>query len=61
MYIYIIYIYIYIYIHILCRLVTINANIHMFQYKLLHNILYLNEMLYKFGKKATLLFLHERA
>ena len=40
--------------------VTINTNLCMFQYKLLHNNLYLNEMLYKFGKKATLPFLHRR-
>ena len=33
------------------RHVTINTNLHIFQYKLLHNILYLKEMLYKFGKK----------
>ena len=35
------------------RCVTINTNLHIFQYKLLHNILYLNVMLYKFGKKVS--------
>ena len=47
------YVYIYIYIHTLPRHVTINTNLRIFQYKLLHNILYLNEMLYKFGKKLS--------
>ena len=51
-YIYV-YIYIYIYIYTLPRHVTINTNLRIFQYKLLHNILYLNEMLYKFGKKLS--------
>ena len=37
------------------RRVTINANLRIFQYKLLHNILYLDKMLYKFGKKVSLL------
>ena len=31
----------------------ININLRIFQYKLLHNILYLNEMLYKFGKNLS--------
>ena len=34
------------------RRATINTNLRIFQYKLLHNILYLNVMLYKFGKKV---------
>ena len=33
--------------------VTINRNLRIFRYKLLHNISHLNEMLYKFGKKAS--------
>ena len=33
--------------------VTVNTNLPIFQYKLLHNILYLNEMLYKFRKKVS--------
>ena len=47
----------------LTRRVTLNTNFRIFRYKLLHNILYLNEMLHKFGKKVipTLLFLHGRA
>ena len=40
-------------IYNLSRRVTINTNLRIFQYKLLHNILYLNEMLYKFGKKVS--------
>ena len=40
-------------IYTLRRRVMINTNLCIFQYKLLHNILYLNEMLYKFGKKVT--------
>ena len=36
----------------LARRVTININLRIFQYKLLHSILYLNVMLYKFGKKV---------
>ena len=49
-------------IYTLPRRVTINMNLRMFQYNLLHNILYLNKMLYKFGKKGipTLLFLYGR-
>ena len=35
------------------RRVTINTNLRIFQYKLLHNILYPNEMLYKFRKKVS--------
>ena len=46
-------IYIYIYIYTLPRRVTINRNLCIFQYKLLHNILYLKEMLHKFGKKVS--------
>ena len=38
------------------RRVTINTNLRIFQYKLSHNILYLHEMLYKFGKKGLFLF-----
>ena len=34
------------------RQVIVNTNLSTFQYKLLHNTLYLNEMLYKFGKIA---------
>ena len=49
-------------IYTLSKSLTINANLCIFQYKLLHNILYLNEVIYKFGKKLpTLSFLHERA
>ena len=33
------------------RCVTINAKLYVFPYKLLHDILYLNEMLYKSEKK----------
>ena len=40
-------------IYTLPRRVTINTNLRIFQYKLLHNILYLNKMLYKFGKKVS--------
>ena len=40
-------------IYTLARRVTINTNLRMFQYKLLHNSLYLNEMFYKFGKKVS--------
>ena len=45
-------------IYNLPRRVTINANLRIFQYKLfkLHNILYVNEMLYKLRKKVTPLF-----
>ena len=39
--------------YILLTCVKINTNLRIFQYKLLHNILYLNEMLYKFGKKVS--------
>ena len=41
-------------IYTLPRRVTINTNLRIFQYKLLHNILYLNKMLYKFGKMSPL-------
>ena len=41
------------YIYTLPRRVTINTNLRIFQYKVLHNILYLNKMLYKFGKKVS--------
>ena len=44
------------YIHPPPRQVTINTNLHIFEYKLLHNVLYHNEMLYKFGKKVSPLF-----
>ena len=40
-------------IYTLPRRVTINTNLRIFQYKLLHNVLYLNKMLYKFGKKLS--------
>ena len=40
-------------IYTLPRRVTINTNLRIFQYKLLHNVLYLNEMLYKFGKNVS--------
>ena len=39
-------------IYTLTRRLTI-TNLRIFQYKLLHNILYLNEMLYKFGKNVS--------
>ena len=44
-------------IYTLARRVTININLRIFQYKLLHSILYLNVMLYKFGKKVPHLLL----
>ena len=37
-------------IYILSRVVTINSFQRKFQYKILHNILYLNKMLFTFGK-----------
>ena len=40
----------------LTRRVTLNTNFRIFRYKLLHNILYLNEMLYKFGYPHFALF-----
>ena len=40
-------------IYSLPRGVTINTNLRIFQYKLLHDIFYLNKMLYKFGKKVS--------
>ena len=40
-------------IYTLPRRATINTNLCIFQYKVLHNILYLNKMLYKFGKKVS--------
>ena len=40
-------------IYILPRCVTINTNLRIFQYKLFHYILNLNEMLYNFGKKIS--------
>ena len=40
------------------RHATINTNLRVFQHKLLHNILYLNEMLYVFGKKVSPLFFY---
>ena len=39
--------------YILPRVVTINSFQHNFQYKILHNILYLNKMLFAFGKTKT--------
>ena len=42
-------------IYILPRVVTINSFQRNFQYKILHNILYLNKMLFTFGKTKTLL------
>ena len=35
------------------RRVTINTNLHIFEYKLLQNVLYLNDMFYKFGKRIS--------
>ena len=35
------------------RRVTINTNLHIFEYILLQNVLYLNDMLYKFGKRIS--------
>ena len=35
------------------RCVMINTNLCILQYKLLHNILYINEMPYKYGKKVS--------
>ena len=46
-------------IYTIPRLVAINTNLRIFRYKLLHDILYLNEMLYKFGKRYPH-FLHRR-
>ena len=40
-------------IYSLPRGVTINTNLRIFQYKLLHDTFYLNKMLYKFGKKVS--------
>ena len=40
-------------ISILPRHLTINKNFYILQYKLLHNILYLNQKLYKFVKKVS--------
>ena len=33
--------------------IRVTINLRIFQYKLLHNILYLNKMLYKFGRKVS--------
>ena len=42
-------------VYILPRVVTINSFQRNFQYRILHNILHLNKMLFTFGKtKATL-------
>ena len=43
-------------INTLPRHVTTNANLCIFQCKSLHNILYLNKMLYRFGKGVSPLF-----
>ena len=40
-------------IYTLPGLVTINTSLRIFQYKLLHDILYLSVMLYKFGEKVS--------
>ena len=40
-------------IYLLPRLVTLDSNLRIFQYKLLNNILYLNKMLFKFGKVTS--------
>ena len=40
-------------IYILPRVVTINSFQRNFQYKILHNILYLNKILFTFGKTKT--------
>ena len=40
-------------IYTIPRRVTIDTNLGMFQYKLIHNIFYLNVMLYKYGKKVS--------
>ena len=37
-------------IYILPRIVTLDTKVRIFQYKLLNNVLYLNKMLFKFGK-----------
>ena len=37
-------------IYLLPRHVTLNTNLRMFQYKLLNNVLYLNNMLFRFKK-----------
>ena len=42
-------------IYTLPRCVTINTNLHIFQYKLLHNISYLNKIFHKSGKKVSTL------
>ena len=42
-------------IYILPRVVTINRFQRNFQYKILHNVLYLNNTLFTFGKIKTLL------
>ena len=40
-------------IYMLPRVVTVNSFQHNFQYKILHNIFYLNKMLFTFGKIKT--------
>ena len=40
-------------VYTLPRRVMINTDLRIFQYKLLHNILYLNKLLYKFLKRVS--------
>ena len=49
-------------VYTLPRRVTIHTKLRIFKYELLHNILYLKAMPYKFGKNGipTLLLLHGR-
>ena len=50
-------------IYFLIRNTTLDTKVRMFQYKVLHNILYLNKMLFKFGKvispRCSICKLHE--
>ena len=48
-------------IYMIPRMVTVESKLRIFQYKLLHNILYLNDRLYKVGIVQTLLCSRERS
>ena len=43
-------------IYLLVRIVTKDSTLRAFQFKLLNNVLYLNKMLFKFGKSGSPLF-----
>ena len=45
-------------IYLLSRRVTLDTNLRMFQYKLLNNVLYLNNMLFRFKKVDSPLCLY---